>query len=65
MKPTNTPSEDIRDLVRDMTNSITKIHSPYHAIGTLEALLYMAINDMPTNLQNQYQELIKSSTITI
>lgn len=61
---TNT-TEDIRELVRNMTNSILKLHSPHHAIGTLEALLYMSINDMPTNLQQNYIDLIKSSTITI
>ena len=64
MTNTNT-IEDIRELVRNMTNSIIKIQSPYHAIGTLEALLYMSINDMPTNLQQNYIDLIKSSTITI
>lgn len=54
---------DHREMVRTLSETTTANKSPFSTIGTLEALLWMALDDLPEEKAEFYRKLINSMTI--
>jgi hypothetical protein len=53
---------DYRTMVKTMTNSIIANQGVHHAVGSLEAFLYMVLEDMPQDKAEPWVKLINQTT---